>query len=364
MINYIWLALLVFALAVGIYKDATGIPTSTTAPDRVVWMGSAAAHVSPGDRNLKEPLAQRVPVDVPLVANDGEAGVASIAIGLAGATDGLTVTAELLDKDNEEFRVQCRLKGQRATFDTTDLTPSLSNLEAEPNAPFTLAGVWVRGATAESPVTVETVTLSFATVHAVSRTEVRAERWMGVATKSSLYWAEEAIKLALGLIGAMMLWLGLMKIAEKAGLVQLLAWLLNPIMQFVFPDVPKGHPALGAIVMNISANMLGLGNSATAMGLKAMKDLQELNRNKDEASNAMVMFLALNTSGLTLIPAGILAYRAAAGAEDLMGFWPMMVAATCVSTFVALVTVKLTERLLIFRSTPPEDETADKEQQP
>lgn len=363
MINYIWLALLVFALAVGIFKDATGTPTSTTAPDRVVWTGQAPLRGAVVDGSILK--MDSVKIDAALAPQDGESSVTTVRIKLDGPTEDRQVIAQVRDKEGEQFSLRCAVSGNVASFDpAAEMVASSLTPEALPDPPLTLESIAVRGATPESPVIVETVTLSFATAHAVSRTEVRAERWMGVATKSSLYWAEEAIKLALGLIGAMMLWLGLMKIAEKAGLVQLLAWLLNPIMQFVFPDVPKGHPALGAIVMNISANMLGLGNSATAMGLKAMKDLQELNKNKDEASNAMVMFLALNTSGLTLIPAGILAYRAAAGADDLMGFWPMMVAATCVSTFVALVTVKLTERLPIFRSTPPEDETADKEQQP
>lgn len=125
-----------------------------------------------------------------------------------------------------------------------------------------------------------------------------------------------AIETIIGLAGLMGLWMGIMKIAEKSGLMEGLAWLLRPIVRALFPSVPGDHPAVGAMLMNISANMLGLGSAATPLGLKAMQHLQELNEGRDEASEAMCTFLTLNTSSITLIPGTIIALRAAAGSVN------------------------------------------------
>ena len=137
-----------------------------------------------------------------------------------------------------------------------------------------------------------------------------------VVTSAALTSAQSAVEIAIELIGIMALWLGVMKIAEKAGLIDSVASLVRPATRFLFPSVPRDHPAMGAIVMNISANMLGLGNAATPFGLKAMKELQRLNENKNEASDALCTFLALNTSCITVIPATIIGVRAAAGSAD------------------------------------------------
>ena len=125
-----------------------------------------------------------------------------------------------------------------------------------------------------------------------------------------------AVQIALGLIGIMALWLGVMKVAEEAGLIKIIARAVRPITEFLFPGVPQDHPAMGSMIMNISANMLGLSNAATPFGLKAMEDLNTLNPQKDTATDAMCMFLAVNTAGLTLIPATAIAVRAAAGSSD------------------------------------------------
>lgn len=135
-------------------------------------------------------------------------------------------------------------------------------------------------------------------------------------TKAALDYAGTAVNIALGLIGIMALWLGVMKVAEDAGLITLIAKWLKPLMKRLFPDVPADHPAMGSMIMNISANMLGLGNAATPFGLKAMEELDKLNSNKGTATNSMVTFLAINTAGLTLIPATAIAVRAAAGSSD------------------------------------------------
>jgi spore maturation protein SpmA len=139
---------------------------------------------------------------------------------------------------------------------------------------------------------------------------------MKEVTSSALNYAATAVNIALGLIGIMALWLGVMKIAEEAGLIKIIARVVRPITKRLFPDVPTEHPAMGAMIMNISANMLGLGNAATPFGLKAMEELNKLNPKKDTASNAMCTFLAINTAGLTFIPAQAIAVRAAAGSSD------------------------------------------------
>ncbi len=134
-----------------------------------------------------------------------------------------------------------------------------------------------------------------------------------VVTSSAMEAAKLGVEVAFSLIGVMSLWLGLMRLAEAAGLVQGLARLLQPMTRLLFPTIPRDHPAMGAIILNISANVLGLGNAATPFGLKAMEEMQKLNNNKEEASDAMCTFLALNTSAITLIPASIISVRLKAG---------------------------------------------------
>ncbi len=143
-----------------------------------------------------------------------------------------------------------------------------------------------------------------------------------VVTEAALGAAKGAVEVCFDLVGVMALWLGIMKIAEKGGLVQSLARLLRPITVRLFPSVPSHHPAMGTIILNLSANMLGLGNAATPFGMKAMQELQELNQESDEASEAMCTFLALNTSCITLIPATIIAVRfsfSSANATEIVG---------------------------------------------
>ena len=135
-------------------------------------------------------------------------------------------------------------------------------------------------------------------------------------TNAVIDYAGTAVKIAIGLIGIMALWLGVMKVAEEAGLIKIIAKALKPFTKRLFPDIPSDHPAMSSIIMNISANMLGLGNAATPFGLKAMEDMEELNPNKGTASNSMVTFLAINTAGLTLIPATAIAVRAASGSSN------------------------------------------------
>lgn len=166
---------------------------------------------------------------------------------------------------------------------------------------------------------------------------------------STFEMSKMGFEMTLGLTGTLTLWMGILKIGEDSGLVKRLSQFLSPILSKLFPDVPKNHPALGSIFMNVSANMLGLDNAATPCGLKAMKELQEINPVKDTASNPMIMFLVLNTSGLTIIPVSIMAYRAKAGATDPTDvFIPLLLTTMC-STFIGLLTVSLYQRINLFK---------------
>jgi len=179
---------------------------------------------------------------------------------------------------------------------------------------------------------------------------------MGESTEAVLNSAKNSVELAIGLIGIMAFWLGLMRLAEEAGLVRFLARALKPILRPLFPDVPSDDPALGAVVANMAANILGLGNSATALGLKAMIELQRLNPCKKIASNAMCTFLAINTSSVTLIPATVIALRASAGSSHPAEVIGAIIMATSISTVVAIIAVKLLEKLPLFRIVLPEIE--------
>jgi len=163
--------------------------------------------------------------------------------------------------------------------------------------------------------------------------------------------AKTAFEISLGLTGVLSLWLGIMKVGEKGGVVNVLARLLSPVFTRLFPDIPKGHPVTGTIFMNISANMLGLDNAATPMGLKAMSELQTLNNDKQRASNPMIMFLVLNTSGLTLIPVSIMVYRAQLGAANPTDIFIPILLATFFSTLVGIMVTAAYQRINLLNRT-------------
>ncbi len=163
--------------------------------------------------------------------------------------------------------------------------------------------------------------------------------------------SKTAFEISLGLTGVLSLWLGIMKIGEKGGVINLFARVLSPLFTKLFPDIPKGHPVTGSIFMNLAANMLGLDNAATPLGLKAMEGLQELNPKKDTASNPMIMFLVLNTSGLTLIPISIMVYRAQMGAAQPTDVFVPILLATFFSTLAGLIAVSLYQRINLLNRT-------------
>ena len=157
--------------------------------------------------------------------------------------------------------------------------------------------------------------------------------------------SKTAFEISLGLTGVLSLWLGVMKIGENSGLINALSRWLSPVFCRLFPDIPKGHPVMGSIFMNMSANMLGLDNAATPMGLKAMKELQELNPKKDTASNPMIMFLVINTSGLIIIPISIMVYRAQMGAAQPTDIFIPILLSTFISTLVGVIAVSISQRI-------------------
>jgi len=177
------------------------------------------------------------------------------------------------------------------------------------------------------------------------RRNLNEETKLGQVTSSALNAAGDAVKIAIGLIGVMALWLGVMRVAEEAGLTKIIARVVKPITRWLFPSIPEDHPAISAMIMNIAANMLGLSNAATPLGLKAMEELDKLNPEKGTATDDMCTFLVINTSAITVIPATAIAVRASLGSGNpQMIIIPSIIAATC-ATIVGLTVVKTIQTL-------------------
>ncbi len=167
-------------------------------------------------------------------------------------------------------------------------------------------------------------------------------------TRAAIDSAGNAVTISIGLIGVMTLWLGIMKVAEDSGLLKVVARAIAPVMRRLFPDVPADHPAMGSMLMNIAANMLGLSNAATPLGLKAMEDLETLNRNPGVATNAMCTFLTINTAGLQLIPASMISLMASAGSKEPTAIIGTTLAATLIAAICGVTAAKILERIPIF----------------
>jgi spore maturation protein A len=198
------------------------------------------------------------------------------------------------------------------------------------------------------------VKLTANSTQATFRVEKTRFEKLAAVTEAAFNFAEIAVmNIALPLIGIMALWLGVMKIAEQAGIIRLLAAIIAPITRRIFPEVPAEHPAMGAMVLNISANWLGLSNAATPFGLKAMEELQTLNPKKDTATNAMVMFLGINTASITLIPATIIGLRVVMGSANPAEIIGTTIFASTCATITAVLAVKLYGKLPAFRKDDP-----------
>lgn len=173
-------------------------------------------------------------------------------------------------------------------------------------------------------------------------------------TAAAFEYADTSVKIAIDLIGIMALWLGIMNIAQEAGLVRMLAKAIKPVSKRLFPEIPPEHPAMGSMILNIAANWLGLSNAATPLGLKAMEELQKLNNVKDTATNAMATFLALNTASVTLIPATIIGVRLSMGSKSPAEIIGTTIFASCCATIIAITATKLLQRLPVFKMTEGE----------
>jgi spore maturation protein A len=330
MLNYIWMGLIIVALVVAAGNDINDearnsyqngvpltlsfLPTNTPAPGQTKWEGVLTIS-SVGFESfyrLKKPAPDvRQPVTINLDAS-----------------------------------------GSGTFFFTmSDETPSFwKSMAKSASTKDQLSGSVRELATGDVPG-VKRVVLVFEPIHFVK---------MKAVTQAAIDFANTAVEIALGLIGVMALWLGLIKIAEEAGLVRLLTRVLAPITKRVFPDIPADHPAIGNIIMNTAANMLGLSNAATPIGLKAMEELNKLNPKPGTATNAMVTFLAINTGGLILIPATAIAVRAAAGSVN-----PGLIIGTSIfgaacATVAGVVASKLLQRLPGYRK-QIEDAAPEKE---
>ncbi len=167
-------------------------------------------------------------------------------------------------------------------------------------------------------------------------------------TKAAIDAAGNSVTIAIGLVGVMALWLGIMRIADQSGLMTLLARAISPVMRRLFSEVPPDHPAMGSMMMNIAANMLGLSNAATPLGLKAMEDLEKLNRTPGVATNAMCLFLTINTAGLQLIPASMISLLASAGSKEPTAIIGTTVASTSIALVAGVTAAKLLERMSVF----------------
>ncbi|MDX1970890.1 MAG: nucleoside recognition domain-containing protein [Candidatus Sumerlaeia bacterium] len=378
MLNYLWLGLLSLAILYGAWREVTNDPLQKTPDPKILEVIADAPEGVPSEKlsdsvtfspsafPVTIPLKIEVPFNSSRVDPEDKKSEKITVSGLAleyktSYSDALRLTYQLKDADGDLFlldggKLEAPEDAADSLTNAVDLSkavPSVENLAASLSYPVSVTGVTIRpvGESSNSEGTISLGTsaeLTFAPIVYAEGTS-----WMAHLTESVTKWAETAITLAIGLIGIMTFWLGLMKIAEAAGLVQALANLMQPIMVFIFPNVDPKSEAMGAIVMNVAANMLGLGNAATPLGIKAMKELQKVNEYEDVASNSQCMLLAINTSSVTLIPISILTYRVATGSKDLLSFWPAMLVATCASTFFAILACKIFERMKVFA--PPLD---------
>lgn len=366
MLNYIWFGLIVIAVAYAGFRDLNNDPPV----------------IAPSTFELSE-FSNSVDISVEPDEAPLELSLGSVAISVGddrwntlvgrGAPDKINFTvrgdvvvsaAQLIATDEDGNRFAIALGGFGPADEGKTITGTfkeaklLGEGDSKLTFPLTMTTLSVT-ATEGGRLVVENATLSFPRVVKVGSAALESKSWMGVITASTAVWAKASIDLAIGLIGIMMLWLGLMRIAEAAGLVQLIAKFLKPLMVRLYPDLPPEGEAMGAIIMNIAANMLGLGNAATPLGLKAMEEIQKVNPNKEYASNAMCMLLAMNTSSVTIITPTIIAFRVSTGSTEIMKFWPVMIGATLISTTVAIIVCKLLERLPVFAIPPADDNTAE-----
>ncbi len=311
MLNYIWISLLVIGIGVAVYNDVHDASTNkyqNGVPEESVLQFS------------NQPI-------FPLVLDS----IYSCTVQSSLEGKGLQ-KAEYIPKGNNMGIVRI-FPDQHAPILWKD------RLKAQKNSEFLLAKVTMNESNKDS---MQNISLLFDPVKFVKLNQITND---GIIKS-----AKTAVELALGLIGIMALWLGIMKVAEQGGLVALLGKLLKPITTRIFPDVPADHPAMGAMIMNISANMLGLSNAATPFGLKAMEELNKLNKKLGTATDAMCTFLVINTSNVQLIPATVIAIRAASGSSNPTEILGPVIVSTFVTLIVGVTVVKVMAKFSMFKN--------------
>jgi len=331
MLNYIWLALIVIGILVAVYGDVHDLSANTFHNGEEITVSL----------RLLDPTVARVA--------SGGSYACTVILGPEEylSVYGVTTPQAIIQK----CELTAASEGTGAVRITIDSeTPGLWKdiARAQKNRDFLQARVrWETRADDTFPAK-----LSFEAVKFVRMTAVTNDGIIGAA--------KTAVELAIALIGIMALWLGIMKIAEQSGLVSKLALALRPVTTRLFPDVPADHPAMGAMIMNISANILGLANAATPLGLKAMEELNKLNRKLGTATDAMCTFLVINTSNIQLIPATVIAIRAASGSGNPTEILGPVIVATAVAMTVGITTVKLLSKLPVFKRQLETGEKSDK----
>ena len=315
MLNYVWMGLIAIGIVVAVGNDVSD--------------------------EISNPYRNGVPLELQFTVEKSPHGLRT---GWAGE---LVLSAESYNAFYGVSEAGSEVR-QKAAYAVPEEGPGRLTISVDENAPDRWRGMAANGST-KGKLSAEVRSLTWsedgqsarvvAVLESIHFVKVRA------VTQAALDYAATAVTIALGLIGIMALWLGVMKVAEEAGLIRSLTRLLRPLTKALFPDVPPDHPAVGAMIMNIAANMLGLSNAATPFGLKAMEELNKLNPKLGTATNAMCTFLVINTAGLVLIPATAIAVRAAAGSANpgiIIG--TSIFGASC-ATVMGLVAVKLLQRL-------------------
>ncbi|HEV8537740.1 MAG TPA: nucleoside recognition domain-containing protein [Bacteroidota bacterium] len=313
MLNYIWLALLVIGIGVALYGDVSDISANKYHNgEEISCIIQFSQHVSSPPTQLQK-MQCAVAIATQLPAGSGT------------LPDTIIQKAELFPGGTLHIFID-------------EQTPAILRevFEAQKNEFLLVHAKWESFNGREIPAVITFDPVRFVRINAVTNDGI-------------IKYAKTAVELAIGLIGLMALWLGIMKIAEQAGLVAMLAAVLRPVTTRLFPDVPADHPAMGAMIMNISANMLGLNNAATPLGLKAMEELNRLNKKAGTATDAMVTFLVINTSNLQIIPASVIAIRAAAGSSNPAEIIGTVIVASALTMVIAIITVKLMAKLPGYR---------------
>jgi len=319
MLNYIWLALIVLGIGVALYGD----------------IGDLSSNRYHNGEEVAIVILPSAEGDVPFRANRTYHCTITVdkssQSGFFGADTGLVAQkCDLVTSSDREGALHI-FPDERTPALWREILKGLRN-------PEFLGGRVKWNATEGGPITAM-----------LRLDEVKFVNMNAVTNDGIIKYAKTAVELAIGLIGIMALWLGIMKIAEQAGLIAGLAKLLKPVTTRIFPDVPADHPAMGSMIMNISANMLGLSNAATPFGLKAMEELNKLNNKAGTATDAMCTFLIINTSNVQLIPATVIAIRAASGSANPAEILGPVLLATFVTLVLGVTIAKLLARLPFFR---------------